>query len=64
MLRVKVVQGILTGDQAEVLAWIAREHGRGMLDCTTRQCVRRWCSCPGVGGPICARARRRMPTRQ
>lgn len=39
MLRVKVVQGILTGDQAEVLAWIAREHGRGMLDCTTRQCV-------------------------
>jgi len=39
MLRVKVVQGILTAEQAGVLAWIAREHGRGMLDCTTRQCV-------------------------
>ncbi len=39
MLRVKVVQGILSGDQAEVLAWIAEHHGRGMLDCTTRQCV-------------------------
>jgi len=22
-----------------VLAWIAREHGRSTLDCTTRQCV-------------------------
>jgi len=39
MLRVKVVQGILTAEQADVLAWIAAEHGRGMLDCTTRQCV-------------------------
>jgi ferredoxin-nitrite reductase len=39
MLRVKVVQGILTGDQAEVLAWICEQHGRGMIDCTTRQCV-------------------------
>ena len=39
MLRVKVVQGILTPEQADVLAWIAREHGRGTLDCTTRQCV-------------------------
>ena len=39
MLRVKVVQGILTGEQADVLAWIAAEHGRGMIDCTTRQCV-------------------------
>jgi ferredoxin-nitrite reductase len=39
MLRVKVVQGILSAEQADVLAWIAEEHGRGMLDCTTRQCV-------------------------
>ena len=39
MLRVKVVQGILTGEQAEVLGWIAAEHGRGVIDCTTRQCV-------------------------
>jgi ferredoxin-nitrite reductase len=39
MLRVKVVQGILSADQAEALAWIAEQHGRGMLDCTTRQCV-------------------------
>lgn len=39
MLRVKVVQGILTREQAETLAWIATEHGRDMIDCTTRQCV-------------------------
>jgi len=39
MLRVKVVQGILSGEQARTLAWIAHEHGRGMIDCTTRQCV-------------------------
>jgi ferredoxin-nitrite reductase len=39
MLRVKVVQGILSGEQADTLAWIAEHHGRGMLDCTTRQCV-------------------------
>src|SRR4051812_17541798 len=39
MLRVKVVQGILSAEQAEALAWIAEQHGRGMLDCTTRQCV-------------------------
>ena len=39
MLRVKVVQGILTGEQADALGWIAAEHGRGVIDCTTRQCV-------------------------
>ncbi len=39
MLRVKIVNGILSAEQADVIAWIAREHGRGMLDCTTRQCV-------------------------
>ncbi len=39
MLRVKVVQGILTPEQAETLAWITETHGRGMIDCTTRQCV-------------------------
>ena len=39
MLRVKVVQGILSAEQAGTLAWIAEQHGRGMLDCTTRQCV-------------------------
>jgi ferredoxin-nitrite reductase len=39
MLRVKVVQGILSAEQAEVLAWITEEHGRGVIDCTTRQCV-------------------------
>ncbi|MDX6732114.1 MAG: ferredoxin-nitrite reductase, partial [Baekduia sp.] len=39
MLRVKVVGGILSAEQADVLAWIAEEHGRGVLDCTTRQCV-------------------------
>jgi len=39
MLRVKVVQGVLAAEQADAIAWIAAEHGRGMLDCTTRQCV-------------------------
>ena len=39
MLRTKVVQGVLTGDQAELFAEIADEHARGFLDCTTRQCV-------------------------
>src|SRR5690348_9336075 len=39
MLRAKVVQGVLTADQAEVLAEITNEYGRGIIDCTTRQCV-------------------------
>ncbi len=39
MLRVKVVQGILTSAQVAVLADIAERHGRGFIDCTTRQCV-------------------------
>jgi len=39
MLRVKVVQGILSADQAETLASITEEFGRGIIDCTTRQCV-------------------------
>jgi ferredoxin-nitrite reductase len=38
MLRVKVVQGVLTADQAEVMASIAADFGRGIIDCTTRQC--------------------------
>lgn len=38
MLRVKVVQGVLTGDQAETMAGIAADYGRGIIDCTTRQC--------------------------
>ena len=39
MLRVKVVQGILTGDQVDALAGITNDYGRGIIDCTTRQCV-------------------------
>lgn len=39
MLRVKVVQGILSADQAEELARITHEFGRDVIDCTTRQCV-------------------------
>jgi ferredoxin-nitrite reductase len=39
MLRVKVVQGILTGDQVDALASITEDYGRGIIDCTTRQCV-------------------------
>ena len=39
MLRIKVVQGVLTGEQAETIAGIAADFGRGIVDCTTRQCV-------------------------
>ncbi len=38
MLRTKVVQGVLSADQAEVMAGIAEDFGRGVIDCTTRQC--------------------------
>ena len=39
MLRVKVTQGILTQAQTLALAAMATEYGRGIIDCTTRQCV-------------------------
>lgn len=38
MLRTKVIQGKLSLAQAEVMAGIAEEFGRGVIDCTTRQC--------------------------
>src|SRR3954462_12068545 len=38
MLRVKVIQGKLSAAQAETMAGIAEEFGRGVIDCTTRQC--------------------------
>ena len=38
MLRTKVVQGVLTADQAEVMASITDDFARGIIDCTTRQC--------------------------
>ena len=38
MLRTKVVQGVLSADQAAVMASIAEDFGRGIIDCTTRQC--------------------------
>ncbi len=38
MLRTKVVQGVLSADQAETMASIAEDFGRGVIDCTTRQC--------------------------
>ena len=37
-LRIKVVQGVLSAEQAETVAGIAEEFGRGIVDCTTRQC--------------------------
>ena len=39
MLRTKVVQGVLTGEQAELFADLADQYARGYLDCTTRQCI-------------------------
>src|SRR6201999_2111875 len=38
MRRTKVIQGVLSADQAEAMASIARDFGRGVIDCTTRQC--------------------------
>src|SRR5919107_1331796 len=38
MMRVKVVQGKLSVDQVETMAGIAEDFGRGVIDCTTRQC--------------------------
>src|SRR3954466_14537725 len=38
MMRVKVIQGKLTLAQVETMAGIAEEFGRGVIDCTTRQC--------------------------
>src|SRR3954463_2699421 len=38
MLRTKVIQGKLTTEQVETMAGIAEEFGRGVIDCTTRQC--------------------------
>ena len=38
MMRVKVIQGKLSAAQAETMASIAEDFGRGVIDCTTRQC--------------------------
>ena len=38
MMRVKVIQGKLSAAQVETMAGIAEEFGRGVIDCTTRQC--------------------------
>jgi ferredoxin-nitrite reductase len=38
MLRIKVVQGVLGAEQAETVAGVAADFGRGIVDCTTRQC--------------------------
>ena len=38
MLRTKVVQGVLSAEQAATMAGIAEDFGRGVIDCTTRQC--------------------------
>ncbi|MDX8365814.1 nitrite/sulfite reductase [Cytobacillus sp. IB215665] len=39
MMRVNVPSGILTYDQANVLAGISKDYGRGVFDITTRQAV-------------------------
>src|ERR1700761_9505995 len=51
MLRTKVVQGVLTADQADVMASIADDFGRGIIDCTTRQCFQiHWIRLDNVTG--------------
>src|ERR1700744_937640 len=39
MLRIGLPSGILTSDQATVIADIAEEHGRDLADITTRQAI-------------------------
>ncbi|WP_050615588.1 nitrite/sulfite reductase [Bacillus testis] len=39
MMRVNVPSGILTNDQVNALAGIARDYGRGVFDITTRQAI-------------------------
>ncbi|RLQ95886.1 nitrite/sulfite reductase [Falsibacillus albus] len=39
MMRVNVPSGILTHEQAEVLAGISKDYGRGVFDITTRQAI-------------------------
>lgn len=39
MLRAKVTQGVLTADQVDAFVEITERYGRGVIDCTTRQCV-------------------------
>src|SRR5687768_12025597 len=38
MQRIKVVQGMLSAEQTRAVASIAEDFGRGIVDCTTRQC--------------------------
>jgi sulfite reductase (ferredoxin) len=37
MVRIRVPNGLLTSAQARVVAWLAEEHGRGVVDITVRQ---------------------------
>ncbi|MBE1447080.1 nitrite/sulfite reductase [Paenibacillus sp. OAS669] len=39
MMRVRINSGIMTSDQARVLASIAKDYGRGLVDVTTRQAI-------------------------
>ncbi len=39
MMRVNIPSGILTYDQAETLAYIAKDYGRDVIDITTRQAI-------------------------
>jgi ferredoxin-nitrite reductase len=39
MMRIRIPGGILTSEQARVLASIAKDYGRDLVDVTTRQAV-------------------------
>ena len=38
-MRVKIPGGVMNSNQARVLATIANDYGRGILDLTTRQAI-------------------------
>jgi sulfite reductase (ferredoxin) len=53
MLRIGLPSGILTSDQATVIADIAEEHGRDLADITTRQAIQlHWLPIEAVPGII------------
>src|SRR3954465_10797470 len=58
MLRVKVIQGVLSADQAEVMASIAEDFGRGVIGGAARECSAAHWTRPETAPDISARLER------
>jgi ferredoxin-nitrite reductase len=65
MLRLRSPGGRLTSDQLQAIAAVARDHGRGTADITTRQNVQlRWLTLPAIPGILARLAEAGIATRQ